>query len=218
MKSFFIRSMGDLEEAVKAVGVLPYFRNGVAGWSVEENIDSALWFTDQDGPWEWKGTLAFEKKCVYGKLIRGKAAFVSPEWYGRMACWRRGGYEWETLLEEGLLPRDERLILEYVAVHPMTQSRYVRRDTGVGKGYDAALSRLEMQTYVTAADFQYSVSKLGMPYGWGNAVIELSDRWLGEDFVSQTRGDANEAFEAVVEKILSAMPGADEKALRRELK
>ena len=75
MRTEPIRSKADLAERIRAYGFLPFFRNGVPGWSVAEQIDPALWFTDEEGPWEWKGPLASDRVCVYGKFLRGKAAF-----------------------------------------------------------------------------------------------------------------------------------------------
>ena len=50
-----IRSKDDLMDVIHEIGILPFFANSVEGWSIEEHIDPALWFTDQEGPWEWKG-------------------------------------------------------------------------------------------------------------------------------------------------------------------
>ena len=63
-----------MEDAIRESGMLPFFRNRVPGWSVEERIDPGIWFTDREGPWEWKGPLASSGVCVYGKFLRGKAA------------------------------------------------------------------------------------------------------------------------------------------------
>ena len=52
------RSLTDSEaliEAVEHFRFLPFFRNPVAGWSVEDMTPSELWFADNPGPWEWKG-------------------------------------------------------------------------------------------------------------------------------------------------------------------
>ena len=67
-----IRTCSQLEEAVERTGILPFFKNRVAGWSLAESIDPAVWFTSEEGPWEWKGQLAAGRRCVYGKFIGGK--------------------------------------------------------------------------------------------------------------------------------------------------
>ncbi|MBR3505283.1 MAG: hypothetical protein IKO07_13720 [Clostridia bacterium] len=214
-----IRSCDDLLRATEALGVLPFFRSGVPGWSVEEHIDRAVWFTDREGPWEWKGQLAFEKRCVYGKFVRNKTAFVSPSAFRDLANWRRGGYSFEARLDEGLVPHRERLLMAYIAAHPCTLSRDIKRGCGFTEGYDGALTRLEMQTYVVNADFRYSVDKNGRPYGWGGAVLCAAEDWLGEEALALPDGrPPEESLERLVARVSANLPGADEAALRRALK
>lgn len=43
------------------------------------------------------------------------------------------------------------------------------------------------------------MTKEGVPYGWGNAVIEIADRWLGEDFWSiRNERSPEESFERII--------------------
>ena len=218
MRSAIIRSRADMEDAIRESGMLPFFRNRVPGWSVEERIDPGIWFTDREGPWEWKGPLASSGVCVYGKFLRGKAAFVSPECFPDLANFRREGLVWEEWEEEGRAAQAERQIMRYLETHPLSISSQIRRGTGLIKGYDAALTRLQMQTFVVIADFRYSVSKDGVPYGWGNAVPEPAERFLPEDVLFPPAGRTPEgSFERLVRRLLQAMPQADEAALRREL-
>jgi len=214
-----IRTREELEALIREVGVVPFFRTRVPGWSVEEHVDRSAWFTDQDGPWEWKGPLAFEKRCVYGKFIRNRTAFVSPEWFPDLANWRREGYAFDARLDEGLVPRRERLLMEYLGMHPCALSSEVRRGCGFSEGFDGALTRLEMQTYVVNADFRYSVDKYGRPYGWGSAVLCTADDWLGGDTLLAPGGRApGESFERLYEHLRAVMPEADGDLLRRELR
>lgn len=72
-----LRSAADLERAVLALGVLPFFRGTVPGYSVQAMADPALWFTDEaDGPWEWKGPVIRRGRAAYGKFFKGKAAYL----------------------------------------------------------------------------------------------------------------------------------------------
>ena len=214
-----IHTQDDLARLIDQVGILPFFTNSVPGWSVEENIDPACWFTSLPGPWEWKGPLAAEKICVYGKFIRRKAAFISPRWFPDLANWRREGYAWDERVDDGLAPYHDRLLMDYLAAHPGVLSKYAKRECGFTKGYDTVLARLQMQTYVVTSDFQYDRAKDGAPYGWGNAVIDLADVWLGADFWA-IRNDRTpeESFERMVAHLTRVMPGADEGKLRKELK
>ena len=205
----------DLAAMIQQIGILPFFTNSVPGWSVEEHIDPAVWFTDQEGPWEWKGQLASERTCVYGKFIRNKAAFISPECFPDLANWRRDGYDWEGWVDDDRAPHKDRLLMQYLETHPYVLSKTAKRECGFSKGYDTVLTRLQMQTYVITADFQYSMTKDGKPYGWGNAVLDLPERWLGD---LSLKRKPQESFERMVKHLTAIMPEADENALRKELK
>ena len=214
-----IHTKEDLLAMIHDVGILPFFTNSVPGWSVEEHIVPAVWFTDREGPWEWKGPLAFEKQCIYGKLIRHKAAFIAPEWFPDLANWRRNGYDWEGWTEDGLAPYKDRLLMQYLHAHPYVLSRRAKKECGFTKGYDTVLTRLEMETFVITADFQYSVSKDGVPYGWGNAVLDLPERFHGEHALDLPETRTPEAsFEHMIRHLMNILPEASEQALRRELK
>ena len=218
MRTEPIRSKADLAERIRMYGFLPFFRNGVPGWSVAEQIDPALWFTDEEGPWEWKGPLASDRVCVYGKFLRGKAAFVDLSLFADLANSRRDGYDWEGILDENLAPHNDRLLMRYVDAHPYVLSTRAKRECGFSKGYDAVLTRLQMQTWIVTADFVYNRTAQGVPYGWGNAVIDLAERWLGEDVLAVPEGRTpEESFERVVGRVLRAIPDADQRALRKEL-
>ena len=62
-------------------------------------VDPRLWFSDEEGPWEWKGPVIRNMNCAYGKLFNGKAGYVSLEWlpdfanyvglFGRLTLWCR---------------------------------------------------------------------------------------------------------------------------------
>ena len=213
-----VSTAGELAALTARLGVLPFFAGSVEGWSLEENVDPAVWFTDREGPWEWKGPLCYEKRCVYAKLIRGRAAFVSLEWFADLANWRRQAMSYEEREEAGLAPYKDRLLMRYLAAHPCELSRNARRECGFTTGYDAVLTRLEMQTYVVNQDFRYSVDRHGRPYGWGNAAIARAEDWLGPEAL-RVPGDREpeDSFERLVKHLLGQLPGADEAALRRAL-
>ena len=86
-----VGSEEDLFRLTAGIGFLPYFKNEIPGWSLEENVDPAVWFTSNEGPWEWKGRLCRDRRIVYGKFFRGRAAFVSVTCFPDLCNWRRDG-------------------------------------------------------------------------------------------------------------------------------
>ena len=51
------------------------------------------------------------------------------------------------------------------------------------KGLDTILTRLQMQSYVIIADFEYKYEKNGNLYGWGIAKHSTPERLFGEKYV-----------------------------------
>ena len=214
-----IQTIEGLEEAIQRFGILPFFRSRIPGWSLEEHISRDVWFTDREGPWEWKGKLAVQRICVYGKFIGGKAAFVRPDCFGDLMNLRRLGMTFEERLEEGLVPYSDKRLMDYLLPRPNVLSKHARRECGLTKGFDAALTRLQMSTDVILCDFRYSLDKTGKPYGWGNAALDFPERWFGEAlFAEALERTPEESEERLAAGILSALPRADSKALRRLLR
>ena len=85
-----IDSPESMISAIKEIGIIPFSKNAVTGWSVQEITDPDFWFTssDQLGPWDWK-IEAVREGIVYGKFIGGKSAFATVEAYRHLMNWRR---------------------------------------------------------------------------------------------------------------------------------
>lgn len=111
-----LHSADDLIATVEQYGFLPFFRNEIPGFSVEELCPPELWFADDaDGPWEWKGPAARSGKCLYGKLFNKKAGFVSREWIPDFANFRRDGYDFDARWDDGLASyKDKELYDEFL--------------------------------------------------------------------------------------------------------
>ncbi len=213
-----VRSCEDLAALVAGIGFLPFFRSGIPGWSLEENVDSSVWFTDREGPWEWKGRLAREKRIAYGKFYHGKAAFVSLTCFPDLCNFRRDGYDFEGFCDDALAPFNDRQFMRALTEHGPSTSKFLRAHCGFRKGFETVLTRLQMQTFVISADFVYDLDKNGKPYGWGNNLLDTPERWLGEELVR-----ANEDFrpqesrERIVAWLHGWMPDAPEDQIRREI-
>lgn len=81
-------------EAIRRFGIIPFFRNKIPGWSIEELTAAGHWFGSEEdggslGPWDWKIEAVREGDIAYGKFLGAKAAFATVEWYRHLMNWRR---------------------------------------------------------------------------------------------------------------------------------
>lgn len=100
--------------AIQEIGIIPFSKNCVAGWSIQEITDPDFWFTtsDQLGPWDWKVD-AVQEGIIYGKFISRKSAFATIEFYRHLMNWRRSLPKYRIPVGEKLNPStlDDRLMI-----------------------------------------------------------------------------------------------------------
>lgn len=182
-----IQRMEDILLLAEEAGFLPFFACGT-GVSVEELCAPALWFTEEEGPWEWKGPIARTGRCAYGKFFGGKAGFVSRAWLPDFCNFRRDGYDFDARCDEGLAPHQDAYVYQTVADAGELLSKRLKQLCGFKKdqntGFDTIVTRLQMQTYLCIADFIYERDRHGKPYGWGVALYSTPEAQFGCELVS----------------------------------
>lgn len=96
-----LRTADNLVERVEKYGFIPFFRNKIAGFSIQEMADPSLWFADDaDGPWEWKGPAIRTGRVAYGKFFRAKAGYISLSWLPYFISYRREKYPLSAVSDE----------------------------------------------------------------------------------------------------------------------
>ncbi|MBQ9327230.1 MAG: hypothetical protein IJ225_01685 [Solobacterium sp.] len=229
MKQFRLTTREDLIEAVQYYGFLPFFTNEIEGFSIEEMTPARLWFTDEPGPWEWKGPVISEGDCVYGKFFDKKAGFVSNKWFPDFANYRRDGYDFDARFEDGLADHREQFLYELISSRHSILSKdakiiggYVKpkrkgKDEWVPrKGFDTTITRLEMETYVIISNFEYEVSKTGEFYGWGIARYATPEAYLGRKFTSKVYQRTPEKSKArILKHLKQVLPEVEDNLLER---
>ncbi len=215
-----VRSPEDVIELVEEIGFLPFFANDVPGFSIEECCPPELWFSGEaDGPWEWKGPIARSLRCVYGKFFKGKAMFISRDWFPDFANLRRDGYDFDARFNDGLASYKDREVYEAIAENKYLLSKELKRmldyRKGGKKGFDTVITRLQMQTYVCISDFVYMLDKFGAPYGWGVAEYAAPEALLGGDFVTSAyRRDPEESGERIARHLKAVFPDISDDNLK----
>lgn len=221
MSNSMIHNADELESLAQHMGLLPFFACGIPGFSVEDFTPGRFWFKKGVvGPWEWRMDVARRGMVAYGKLFHNKAGLVSREWYPDLANYRREGYDFDARYEDGLVGYREKRIMDVLLRDGPTLSKDLKKAAGFGgegmKGFDAAITRLQMQTYVTVHSFEYSRDRHGEPYGWGVARYAATEDVLGEDVTRSAYSRSPEESRArLMARLRALCPQAAENELEK---
>ena len=221
MRFIELRCPEDVERLVEEVGFLPFFAGDIVGFSVEECCPPELWFAgDVDGPWEWKGPVVRSGKCVYGKFFAGKAGYVSLEWFPDFANYRRNGYDFDARYDDGLASRKDKDIYDTVTDRGALLSRELKQicnyKKGGNKGFETVITRLQMQTYISIADFVYMQDRFGRQYGWGVAKYSTPEALFGYGIVTAAyQREPLESWERIIQHLSQILPDAPENQIMK---
>lgn len=218
------------------MGFLPFFYNGIPDFSIEEFTPEELWFSDeQDGPWEWKGPVIRNLNAAYGKLFQKKAGFVCMQWFPELVNYRRSVYNLQNEYPESM----GRVIFEAVKQHESLLSKEIKALCGYrkqsvkrnshpfdswessefkglsgneknkGEGFETAITRLQMGTWLVVADFEYRYNKQGDPYGWGIARYTTPEALYGQDLIhAASHHSPEESREILINHLTRVLPHA----------
>ena len=126
-----------VEEAttyIEKVGFLPLFKNEITGFSLEEFTVPEYWWSDdpEKDPWKWREVIAKRGEIAYGKFFGKKAGFISKKWLPVFANYRRDGYDFDALYEDGKAPYKQKLIMDIswrtsrkLRFYPMSLSKWL---------------------------------------------------------------------------------------------
>ena len=224
-----LKTAADAKELILKVGFLPLFENGAAGFSAEERVTASSWWTDdpETDPWSWRVILAGDPEIAYGKFFDKKAGFISREWFPVFANYRRDGYDFDALWEDGLAPYRQKKIMDvFLPDERMAGiellSPDIKETAGFGKGgeknFEGVLTELQMRCYLIMSDFRQRRNKKGEPYGWHIAAFETPEtKWGYAHVTGGYREDPEASFERILSRARAHFPEADEAKLKKAL-
>ena len=222
MEKELIHSCPELIECINEIGFLPLLRMDIPDWSADEKVDEDCQYTPlPDGGWEWtlwewKGPVLQESGCAYGKFFKGKAAFISREWWPDFCNYRRSIYPYP---EEGSI---EDTILDVLRTEGSLITRNLRSLCGftgpkMRSRFDAYITKLEMGGYVVTEDFVYPHDRHGREYGWGWSLLSTPERLFGKEQCHPGR-TPQESYERILQHFRKILPDIPEQRLHSLLK
>ena len=224
-----LHSPEELIGLIEEVGFLPLFSNSIPGFSAEEHTWEKGWWSGDPAcdPWEWRQVLAGHPRVAYGKFFDRKAGFISKQWFPVFANYRRNGYDFDALYDDGLVPFRNRKVMDVFALDEQMRGRRVlscelKTEAGFGKNgeknYEGTVTDLQMQTYLLIGDFRQKQNRRGEGYGWHLAVLETPETKWGYDFItSEYAADPELSWKIIREQMKRLYPTASEKNIRKML-
>ena len=219
-----LHSPDDLLALVLKVGFLPLFSNCIPGFSVEEHTPSEDWWQDDPAtdPWAWRHVLAPNPLVAYGKFFDKKAGFVSREWFPRFANYRRDGYDYEGLYEDGKMNSRCRRIMDVLepdedAAGLALLSCDIRKRAALEKGFEGALTELQMKSFLIMSGFRQKRNRRGEVYGWLVAELATPETKWGYGAVNSCSEKPAESGERLIEQIRKICPAASGDEIRKIL-
>lgn len=220
-----LKSLQDAKDMILNIGFLPYFKNDIVGFSLEEFTDPTGWFSknEKTDPWIWREQIARCGEIAYGRFFAKKTGFISKKWFPIFASYRRDGYDFDSLYEEGLVNHKSKRIMDILAVNGESPSYELKNLAGFGKGgdkgFETVITSLQMQGYVLMSDFRQKINKKGKPYGWMRTIFTTPEMLFGEDYVRDAYNKGREeCFNLILNNLKTTFPDTDENSLIKLIK
>ena len=222
-----IHSVDEAIKYINEVGFLPLFKNEIPGFSLEERTVPEYWWSGDEkvDPWEWRAQIARSGEVAYGKFFENKAGFISKEWLPYFVNYRRDGYDFDALWEDGKAARRQKYIMDLFdenAPDAELFSHEIKKKAGFGKGgekgFDGTITNLQMQTYLCVRDFRQKTNKKGEEYGWAVAVYATPEHIFGRDLVTSAyKEDPVSSGEKIAAHMNEIYPIATPKQIKKLL-
>ena len=218
------RSAEDVVAWIHEAGFLPLFATVIPGFSVEEHTYAWDWWSDdpRSDPWAWRMEIAARDDIAYGKFFDRKAGFISKAWFPVFANYRRDGYDYEGLYEDGKMNHRAKKILDTLALNEEAvglemMSGELRKRAAVEKGFDNVLIDLQMQSFLLISRFRQKKNKFGVSYGWYLPSFMTPETKWGYDAVNSVRESTEQSWNRIREQVRQFYPAAGEKEIQKVL-
>lgn len=215
-----ITSYPELIDYIDKIGFLPLLYTDIAGnWSADAAVDSSCRYrVFPEGGWEWKlwqwkGPILRESGCAYGRYFRGQAGFVSRAWWPDYCNYHRSKYAAPV---SGSI---EETVLETLRENGHMTTGELRDACGfTGKNMRGRMStviaRLELGCRVVTEDFVYKTDRHGRTYGWGSALLTVTEERFGREACHPDRSP-EDSYARLRQQFEHILPHADDALLRR---
>lgn len=217
---YCIHSVEEAKEYINKIGFLPLFKNEIPGFSLEERTVPYYWWSGDEkrDPWEWRRIIASEGEIAYGKFFNKKAGFISLKWLPYFCNYRRDGYDFDALWDDGKAQHRQKKIIDCFEECNEYYSHRLKKQAGFGKdgekNFEGVVTELQMMTYLCIKDFRQKLNKQNLPYGWPLSIYSTPEAMWGRELVASAyKEEPFESMQKIVDYLKSEYPIATEKQI-----
>lgn len=202
-----------MERAIREVGIIPFFKSVIPGYSIKELTLPEFWFDGEEdtlGPWDWKIDCLESGDIAYGKYLCGnKAAFATMPFYRELMNLRRATTQPD---------KDGQKIMEYLAQRGSITIKELRALLGVKKGAaDAAIAKLQHQCRVVTGVIERVYRGPEQTYNGWQVSYFCTPESLFEEAL-QTNHTPEESQKFLIDHIARLFPETTHKQLLKVLR
>lgn len=178
-----LESAESMVAAIRELGIVPFFKSPVPGYSIQEMTTPDHWFDSSDdlGPWDWKIEAVQSGDIAYGKFLNGgKAGFATLEWYAHLLNWRRS-------LDKYRPDANELRILDVLRQSGDIGSKEIRQLLGVKKGpADNVVAKMSQKTLLLVGDIRRVYKGPTLSYqGWQTCSFCTPEALFGGEIAGE---------------------------------
>ena len=219
-----IHSFGDFLQDLREAGISMGGENDEGIFGLKEFYGSNIcWHTEdmETDPWEWRMRVLNEcQDIAYGKFFFQKSGYLTKDWYFLFYIVRRGNKTLQEEYEKGNVSQYAKRIYELILEHKELPLHLIKQYGGFSKEdkskFDAGITWLQMNFYITMCGRARKQSQKGEEYGWSSTVFCLSEDFFEgkiEDYAKKTSFE--EAYDKIRNQIDQLNPEAKEAKLRK---
>ena len=126
----------------------------------------------------------------------------------------------DVLYEDGKLNSRCRRILDVLELNEDAEGLglltcEIKRRAAVEKGFEGALTDLQMKGFLLMSGFRQRRNRLGEPYGWHVAELMTPETKWGYDFVNGCNEKPDRSLERILEQVRKHFPGAEDREIMK---
>lgn len=198
-----IHTVDEAIEYINSVGFLPLFKNDIPGFSLEERTVPEYWWSGdkEKEPWEWRQIIAERGNILYGKFFCKKAGFITKEWFPYFANYRRDGYDFDALYEDGKAPIRQKKIMDlFMEKEPCPElfSFEIKDQAGFRKDGERRTFRVCLHYLaISQPKIAQAVIKYVPEYGRYDDALVLLDTLLAGDVAAMYKEQLDKDLKAI---------------------